>query len=107
MVLTLIFHFSGINMNTVVKISNFGALSTYTLLNLSVIIFCWFQLKERKGAKALFMHMIFPALGAIICFAILLSVGDVALTVGAIFILIGVVYYLVLTKVMKREINLG
>lgn len=106
-VLTLIFQFSGIDMNTVVKISNFGALSTYTLLNLAVIVFCWFQLKERSGAKALFMHLIFPALGAAVCFAIMLSVGNVALAVGAIFILIGVAYYLVLTKVLHREINLG
>ncbi|MEY8461083.1 APC family permease [Eggerthellaceae bacterium 24-137] len=106
-VLTLIFQFSGIDMNTVVKISNFGALSTYTMLNLAVIVFCWVQLKERTGAKAVFMHLIFPALGAAVCFAIMLSVGDVALAVGAIFILIGVAYYLVLTKVMHREINLG
>lgn len=106
-VLTLIFQFSGMSMNTVVKISNFGALSTYTMLNLSVIVFCWFQLKERTGAKALFMHLIFPAFGALVCFAIMLSVGDVALIVGVIFILIGIIYYLVLTKVMKREINLG
>ena len=51
-VLTLLFHFSGIDMNTVVKISNFGALSTYVMLNVSVIVFCWFQLKQRKGAKS-------------------------------------------------------
>ena len=106
-VLTLIFHFSGINMNTVAKISNFGALSTYTMLNVGVIVFCWFQLKQRKGAKALFMHLIFPALGALVCFAIMLSVGEVALTVGVVFIIIGIIYYLVLTKVMHREINLG
>lgn len=106
-VLTLIFHFSGINMNTVAKISNFGALSTYTLLNLSVIAFCWVQLKERTGVKAVLMHLVFPALGAIVCFAIMLSVGTVALTVGVVVILIGVVYYLVLTRVMHREINLG
>lgn len=106
-VLTLIFQFSGINMNTVVKISNFGALATYTMLNLSVIALCWFKMKDRKGAKAVFMHLIFPALGAIICFAILLSVGTVALIVGCIVILIGIIYYLVLTKVLKKEINLG
>ncbi len=106
-VLTLIFQFSGIDMNTVVKISNFGALSTYTLLNLAVIVFCWIQLKERKGAKAVFMHLVFPALGALVCFAIMLSVGTVALIVGAVFIVIGIIYYLVLTKVLHRQINLG
>ncbi len=106
-VLPLIFQFSGINMNTVVKISNFGALSTYTLLNLAVIVFCWIQLKERKGVKAVLMHLVFPALGAAVCFAIMLSVGTVALSVGAVFIVIGIIYYLVLTKVMHRQINLG
>ncbi len=106
-VLTLIFQFSGIDMNTVVKISNFGALSTYTMLNVAVIVFCWFQLKERTGAQALLMHLVFPALGALVCFAILMSVGEVALTVGVVFIAIGIVYYLVLTKVLKKQINLG
>ena len=83
-VLTLLFHFSGIDMNTVVKISNFGALSTYVMLNVSVIVFCWFQLKQRKGAKAVFMHLVFPALGALVCFAILMSVGTVALVTGVV-----------------------
>lgn len=97
-VLTLLFHFSGIDMNTVVKISNFGALSTYVMLNVSVIVFCWFQLKQRSGAKAVFMHLVFPALGALVCFAILMSVGTVALVTGVVFILIGIAYYLVLTR---------
>ena len=105
--LTLIFHFSGINMYTVAKIPSFGALFTYTMLDVSVIAFCWFQLKQRKGVKALFMHLIFPALGALVCFVIMLSVGEVVLTAGVAFIAIGVIYYLVLTKVLHREINLG
>ena len=106
-VLTLLFHFSGIDMNTVVKISNFGALSTYVMLNVSVIVFCWFQLKQRSGAKAVFMHLVFPALGALVCFAILMSVGTVALVTGVVFILVGIAYYLVLTRVLHRQINLG
>ena len=53
------------------------------------------------------MHLVFPALGALVCFAIMLSVGTVALIVGAVFIIIGVIYYLVLTKVLHRQINLG
>lgn len=105
-VLTLLFHFSNINMNTVAKISNFGALATYTMLNVSVIAFCWIKLKQRNGVKDVFMHLIFPALGALVSFAILLSVGTVALTVGFIFILIGAAYYLVLTKVLHKKIEI-
>lgn len=106
-VLTLVFQLSGIDMNTVAKISNFGALATYGLLNLCVIIYCWFKLKERSGAKNVFMQLIFPALGTVICFAIMFSVKEVALTVGAVWIVIGIIYYLVLTKVLKKEITLG
>lgn len=106
-VLTVLFQLTGLSMNTVVKISNFGALTTYTMLNVGVIAYCWFQNKERNGAKDVIMHLIFPALGAIICFAILISVGDVALIVGCIYIVVGIIYYLVITKVLHRQIDLG
>ena len=53
------------------------------------------------------VHLVFPALGALVCFAILMSVGTVALVTGVVFILIGIAYYLVLTRVLHRQINLG
>ncbi|MEC4272209.1 APC family permease [Adlercreutzia sp. R25] len=106
-VLILVFHFAGINMNTIAKINTFGALATYVLLNVSVIVLCWFQLKQRKGVRAVVRHLIFPALGAVICFAIMLSVKDVALVVGCAWILVGVVYYCVLKYALRRDIQLG
>lgn len=106
-VLILVFHFAGINMNTIAKINTFGALATYVLLNVSVIVLCWFQLKQRKGVRAVVRHLIFPALGAVICFAIMLSVKDVALAVGCAWILVGVVYYCVLKYALRRDIQLG
>ena len=106
-VLTVVFQLSGTNMNTVAKITNFGALATYALLNLSVIVYCWFQLKERKGIGNLFMHLIFPAIGTVICIAIMLSVQEVALTVGAAWIVVGIIYYCILKFVLHREITLG
>ena len=48
-----------------------------------------------------------PGVGALVCFAILMSVGTVALVTGVVFILIGIAYYLVLTRVLHRQINLG
>ena len=105
-VLTVIFQLAGVNMNTVAKITNFGALATYALLNLSVIVYCWFQLKERKGIKNWVMHLIFPAIGTIICVAIMLSVQSLALTVGAIWIAVGIIYYCVIKYALHREITL-
>lgn len=106
-VLILAFHFAGIDMNTIAKINTFGALATYVLLNLSVIVLCWFQLKERSGAKAVCRHLVFPVLGTLICLFIMLSVKEVALVVGCCWILLGVAYYLVLKYVLHRDIKLG
>ena len=36
-----------------------------------------------------------------------MSVGAIALVTGVAFILIGIAYYLVLTRVLHRQINLG
>lgn len=105
-VLTTVFQLAGVNMNTVAKITNFGALATYALLNLSVIVYCWFQLKERKGVKNWFMHLIFPAIGTVICVAIMLSVQELALAVGAIWIVVGIIYYCVIKYALHREITL-
>ncbi|MCI8366119.1 MAG: APC family permease [Eggerthellaceae bacterium] len=106
-VLLLVFHFAGIDMNTIAKINNFGAMASYGLLNLSVLIYCWFQLKERKGLKSVIMHLIFPVLGTVICFGVMFSVQEVALIVGFAWVAIGAIYYLVITRALHREIKLA
>lgn len=102
--LALIFVMEPLGMNMVAKVSNFGALATYTILNLCVIWFCWFQLKEHRK---IFTRLIFPALGAIICFVILISLGTLPLVVGGIWIVLGIVYYCVVRFGMHRNITLG
>lgn len=105
-VLILVFHFAGINMNTIAKINTFGALATYVLLNVSVIALCWFQKKERAGVRAWARHLVCPALGAAVCLGIMVSVETLALVVGCVWIAVGVAYYLVITRVLKRKISL-
>lgn len=101
--LVLIFVLQSLGMDTVAKVANFGALATYGILNICVIVFCWFQQKERRQV---FRHMIFPLLGAVICFGILASLNDIALIVGAIWLAVGILYYLILKYGLHREIKL-
>ena len=91
-----------LGVGTVAKVSNFGALATYGILNVCVITFCWFQQKSRSNV---FRHLIAPLLGAIICFGIMLSLNDIALRVGVIWIVIGLIYYCILKYGMHRDIK--
>lgn len=91
-----------LGVGTVAKVSNFGALATYGVLNLCVIIYCWFQKKEHKQV---FRHLVAPILGAAICFVILFSLNDLALIVGGIWIVAGIVYYCVLKYGLHRNIK--
>lgn len=91
-----------LGVGTVAKVSNFGALATYGILNVCVIVYCWFQEKSRQNV---FRHLIAPLLGAIICFGIMLSLNDIALRVGVMWIVGGVLYYCILKYGMHRDIK--
>ncbi len=100
----LIFVMQPLGIDSVAKVANFGALATYTLLNLCVIVFCWFQRKQRKQPLR---HLIFPLIGALVCFSILISLDAVAHIVGVIWIVIGIIYYCVVKYALHREITMG
>lgn len=102
--LALIFIFIGLKlgMSDVAKISNFGALATYAILNVCVIAFFWIRMKERKK---IVKHLIFPALGAGICFYILFSLNQIALIVGGIWILVGILYYCIRKYGLHKDVK--
>ncbi len=100
----LIFAMMPLGIDSVAKVANFGALSTYTLLNVCVIVFCWFQKKQRRE---FLRHLVFPAIGALVCFGILLSIDTVGHVVGIVWIAIGIVYYCVVRYGLHRDITLA
>ncbi len=85
------------------KFSNFGALSSYCLLNICVIWYCFIKRKEHKP----FRHLIFPVLGAVITGIILVSLGWLPITVGVVWAVIGIVVYLYATRVRHHTIDLS
>lgn len=100
----LIFLMLPLGIDPVAKVANFGALATYTLLNLCVIAYCWFQQKQRRQ---FLRHLVFPAIGAIVCFGILLSLDVVGHVVGIAWIIVGIVYFCIVRYGLHRDITLA
>jgi amino acid transporter len=80
-----------------VELLNFGAFAGFILVNLAVIRHFYFRLRERSGA-ALFTNLVFPALGALVCFYVWASLSTKAKIAGFAWLLIGAVYLAVITR---------
>lgn len=100
----LLFALLPFGMDTVTTICNFGALSTYLLVDVCVVWYFWVKKHDRSNA---FTKLLLPAFGALAIGAIMISLGLTAHIVGLCWAGAGVVIYLVLTRGLHRDINLG
>ena len=91
-----------LGMDEMAKVSNFGALATYCILNVVVIWYVWHRQGEHRNVMR---HLICPAIGAVVVLMILCSLGPIAIVTGVVWAAIGVVYYLVATKVFKKRMS--
>ena len=89
-------------MDDLSRIVNFGALTSFLLLHLSVVNH--FFIRGRSGRWL--QHLVFPMLGAMVIGFVLFEMDMWAKIVGACWVGVGVVYYLVLTVVMKKPVEL-
>lgn len=102
--LILLFFLIQFGMTEVAKLSNFGALATYCMLNIAVLWYCFIQKKEKLN---LWRSFILPLLGALVTGSIFFSIEPRVAFLGWIWVIFGIIYYLVATRVFKKEINLG
>ena len=93
-----------LGMDEVAKVSNFGALSTYFILNITVISYYWIKVKDHSQV---WRALICPIIGALVVGAILCSLGWIAQLVGVIWIVLGIIYYLVSTRVLHHDMSMG
>jgi amino acid transporter len=84
------------------SIVNFGALTGFVLLHLSVINH--YFLRQRSGDWL--RHLLFPLVGMLIIIYVLVEMDRAAKILGACWIGIGVLYYLVLTFLIKKPVEL-
>jgi amino acid transporter len=84
------------------RIINFGALSGFVLLHLSVINH--YFIRRRSGDWL--RHLMFPLIGMLIIVYVLFEMDLAAKILGMIWIAIGIFYYLVLTLWIKKPVAL-
>ena len=81
---------------------NFGGFVAFIFVNLSVIVY-YFVRRQERGAKGIFLYLIFPILGALLCLYMLVHLDRLAIVLGCIWAALGIVYLLWLTKGFKQE----
>jgi amino acid transporter len=84
------------------SIVNFGALTGFVLLHLSVINY--YFIRERSGEWL--RHLLMPLGGLLVIVYVLYEMDRSAKLLGACWIAVGVIYYVVLSFVMKKRVSL-
>jgi amino acid transporter len=80
------------------RIVNFGALSGFLLLHISVIN----HYMVRQRSRAWIRHLVFPVAGFLVIAYVLYEMDTTAKALGACWLAIGAIYYLLLTFVLRR-----
>jgi len=88
--------------DTLSKLVNFGALTGFILLHVSVI---W-HFVVRNGSKQYVRHILFPCLGIAIIGFVLISQDRVTHLMGVSWLAIGVIYMLIMSVVFRRKLSL-
>jgi len=79
-------------MDELVSLVNFGALSGFLLLHVSVLVLFWFKGRTRQW----FAHLLVPLAGIIVVLAVMSGMGTLAMTLGVTWLIAGAIYGLVL-----------
>jgi len=88
--------------NELTVLVNFGALTSFVILNFTVIYY--YRIKNK--AEGMFKYVLAPAVGIIINSVVWLSLSGQAKLLGVIWLCAGLMYYLVLTKVYNKNASL-
>jgi amino acid transporter len=89
-------------MDELVSIVNFGALSGFLLLHVSVIVLFW--VKGRSGRWI--PHLVLPIAGMIVVLAVLAGMSSLAMTLGVTWLIVGLVYGTILTRRRRTELTI-
>ena len=89
-------------MDELVSIVNFGALSGFFILHVSVIVLFW--VKGRSGRWI--AHLLVPVAGILVVLAVLSGMSALATTLGLTWLIVGLAYGMVLTKRRRAELTI-
>lgn len=101
--LVLVLTFGRLGTDTISLFVNFGALTSFLVLHVTVV---WYFIVKKKDRRFV-VHLVSPLLGfAVIAFT-WASLAAPAKILGIIWIAVGVAYYLIMRKVLKRTVELA
>lgn len=90
------------NLDTALSFINFGALTCFTAVNISV--FCYFVIRKKQhSGKALIQYVLFPALGAAFVGYLWINLDAQSITLGVIWSILGLCYLLYKTKGFTKK----
>ena len=85
-----------------VKLVNFGALSSFIMLNFAVFWFFFIKEKNRQGGKNIMHYLVAPFLGMLILGYVWINFDKVTLMVGFAWLFVGLVFGFVKSKGYKE-----
>jgi putrescine importer len=91
-----------LNVSTSTSFINFGAFVAFTLVNVSVIAHYYIKGGKRSG-KDHIIYLLFPAIGVIFDFWLLVNLDTHAMILGGVWAICGFIYLLLLTKMFKKQ----
>lgn len=101
--LVLVLTFGQLGADTISLFVNFGALTAFLLLHVTVI--GYFFIKKRDGRWV--AHLVSPLIGIAVIGYTWLSLDIEAKILGLVWIAVGIVYYIVLHFVLKRDVKVS
>lgn len=100
--IVLVIIFEQLGIDAISRLINFGALTTFCVLHFTVV---WhFFIKKKQGK--LLPHLVMPVLGFAITFYTWINLDEASKIMGLIWMIAGVVYFLVLSLVLRRNVDL-
>ncbi|OBC04235.1 Putrescine importer PuuP [Mycobacterium sp. 852013-50091_SCH5140682] len=85
---------------------NFGALIAFTFVNLTVIVYFAFRLKQRRTPKEIFINIVLPFVGMCMTLVLWSKLHIQALEYGAIWFTIGLILLVYLTRGFRQPMTM-
>jgi putrescine importer len=90
----------------VASMINFGALIAFTVVNLTVIVYYAFRLKQRRTGKEIFRNIVLPFIGMCLTGVLWANLHFDALMYGAIWLAIGIILLVYMTRVFRNPLTM-
>ena len=93
-------------LDTAYSLINFGALIAFTFVNITVIAYYAFRLKQVKTFVQVLRNVVLPGIGVVLTVLLWINLSADALIAGAIWLVIGVILLTYLTRFFRVQLTM-